>query len=89
MLSSGVQEMENKLEQLTKENVQLEHHIHRVDLLQKSKAWVEFDLQNERVDSLKDVPASLKEQLKNIQQRLNSIEQKIVSAGIESPLGQV
>ena len=85
----GVQEMENKLEQLTNENAQLEHYIHRVDLLQKNKVWKEVDLQNERVDSLKDAPESLKEQLKNIQQRLNSIEQKIVSAGIESPLGQV
>ena len=79
--------MENKLEQLTKENVQLDHHIHRVALLQKNKAWLEFDLQNERVNSLKDVPDPLREQLRNVQQRLNSIEQKISTS--ESPLKQV
>ena len=89
MLSSGAQEIENKLEELTNENLRLENDIERVDLLRKKKAWVEFDDQNQHLQSLQDAPAMLNEQLNNNERRLQSIEQKIANAGEETPLGKV
>ena len=89
MLFSGAQEIENKLEELTNENLRLENDIERVDLLRKKKAWVEFDDQNQHLQSLQDAPAMLNEQLNNNERRLQSIGQKIANAGEETPLGKV
>ena len=89
MLFSGAQEIENKLEELTNENLRLENDIERVDLLRKKKAWIEFDDQNQHLQSLQDAPAMLNEQLNNNERRLQSIEQKIASVGEETPLGKV
>ena len=89
MLSSGAQEIENKLEELTNENLRLENDIERVDLLRKKKAWIEFDDQNQHLQSLQGAPAMLNEQLNNNERRLQSIEQKIANAGEETPLGKV
>ena len=89
MLSSGAQEIENKLEELTNENLRLENDIERVDLLRKKKAWIEFDDQNQHLQSLQDAPAMLNEQLNNNERRLQSIEQKIASVGEETPQGKV
>lgn len=89
LLSSGVQAIENKLEELTNENLRLENDIERVELLHKKKAWLEFDDQNQHLQSLQSAPDLLNEQLNNNERRLQSIEQKIASVGEETPLGKV
>ena len=81
--------IENKLEELTNENLRLENDIERVDLLGKKKAWLEFDDQNQHLQSLQSAPDLLNEQLNNNERRLQSIEQKIASVGEETPLGKV
>ena len=89
LLSSGVQAIENKLEELTNENLRLENDIERVELLRKKKAWLEFDDQNQHLQSLQSAPELLNEQLNNNERRLQSIEQKIASVGAETALGKV
>lgn len=91
VLSSGVQEIEHKLEELTKENLRLENDIERVDLLRKKKAWLEFFDQNQHLESLQSAPDLLNEQLNNNERRLQSIEQKIAGFGEKTPppLGRV
>ena len=89
MLSSGAQEIENKLEELTNENLRLEKDIERVHLLRKKKVWLEFDDHNQHLQSLQSAPELLNEQLNNNERRLQWIEQKIACAGAETPLGKV
>ena len=89
LLSSGVQGMESKLQELTNENLRLRLSAERRELLQKKKAWLEFDDQNNRVTPLESACTLLMEQVSGYYVRLKSIEEKIASAGAESPLGQV
>lgn len=81
--------MEFKLEELTSETLRLENDIERVELLQKKKAWLEFDDANQHLESLQSAPDLLNEQLNNNERRLQSIEKKIASVGEETPLGKV
>ena len=81
--------LERKLEELTTENLLFEHEIERLKLLQKKKAWLEFDAQNDHVKSLNEASELLKDQNHQAQQRLQSLENKIASVGTETPLGQV
>ena len=89
MLSSGAQEIENKLEELTNENLRLEKDIERVHLLRKKKVWLEFDDHNQHLQSLQSAPELLNEQLNNNERRLQWIELKIACAGAETALGKV
>ena len=89
LLSSGVQGMESKLQELTNENLRLRLSAERRELLQKKKAWLDFDDQNNRVKPLESACTLLMEQVSGYSSRLKSIEEKITSVGTESPLGQV
>ena len=89
LLSSGIQDIENKLRALTDQNTRLHQNNERVELLSKKKAWLEVDQQNECVESLKKAPDLLQEQLRDNDQRLQSIVPKIADVGEDSPLGQV
>jgi hypothetical protein len=89
LLSSGIQDIEKKLRELTDQNTRLHQNNERVKLLEKKIAWLEVDQQNECVDSLKKAPDLLQEQLTDNDQRLQSIVQKIADVGEDSPLGQV
>lgn len=91
MLSSGpgVQDIENRLDVLTEKNLALEHGMERVELLTKKKAWLEFDEQNKRINSLRAALSFLEGQLKSNDERLQSIVQKIAVIREDSPLRQV
>jgi len=89
LLSSGIQDIEKKLRVLTDQNTRLHRNNERVELLLKKIAWLEVDQQNEIVESLKKAPDLLQEQLRDNDQRLQSIVQKIADVGEDSPLGQV
>ena len=89
LLSSGIQDIEKKLRELTDQNTRLDQNNERVELLWKKIAWLEVDQQNECVESLKKAPDLLQEQLRDNDQRLQSIVQKIADVGEDSPLGQV
>ena len=60
--SSDLQTIEEKLEELTNATLRLEHETERVELLQKKKAWLDFDAQNKHITSLIDASEMLKEQ---------------------------
>mmetsp|Transcript_29054 Transcript_29054/g.61837 ORF Transcript_29054/g.61837 Transcript_29054/m.61837 type:complete len:127 (+) Transcript_29054:1921-2301(+) len=88
--SSNVQMIESKLEELTSENVRFEHETKCVKLLQKKKAWLEFDAQNEHVETLSTAAEFLKEQKRQAQQHLLPIfRNKIASVDTGTPVGQV
>ena len=89
MLSSGVQDIENRLDVLTEKNLALEHGMERVELLTKKKVWLEFDEQNKRINSLRAALSFLEGQLKSNDERLQSIVQKIAVIREDSPLRQV
>ena len=85
MLSSGVVKTERKLGEMYKGYKQLALDTERVELLLKKQAWLEFDDQSQRVDSLKTAPELLNEQQLQVEQRLQSIEEKIAKLGAARP----
>ena len=86
--SSGVKGIEKKLEEMLDMNIQFEQNDDRIQLLEKKIAWLKFDQQNARV-SLKSVAGNLlKEQLRDNDNRLQSIAEKIADIDKKSPLGQ-
>jgi len=89
LLSSGIQDIEKKLRVLTDQNLRLHRNNERVELLSKKKAWLEVDQHLSTVESLTKAPDLLQEQLRDNDQRLQSIVQKIADVGEDSPLGQV
>jgi len=74
---------------LKDQNQELKHGTQRVKLLSKRKAWLEFDEQNIKINSLKSALTFLNEQLIDNDKGLQSIVQKIAVIGKDSPLGQV
>lgn len=89
VLSSGVREVEKKLQELTDANLQLEQDAERAEFLKREKTWLEVDQQNKCVQSLKNDRRMLLLELGSNDQRSQCIGQKIGFAGAESPLGQV
>lgn len=85
MLSSGVDNTERKLGEMYKGYKQLALDTERVELLLKKEAWLEFDNQSHRVDSLQAAPELLNEQQFQVEQRLQSIEEKIAKLGAARP----
>ena len=84
-----VQTIESKLEDLVTEIVQIEKKSESVEILRKKKSWLEFDNQNELVKSSNNASKVLKDELANSQERLRSLENKISSSSLETPLGKV
>ena len=56
LLSSGIQDIENKLRALTDQNTRLHQNNERVELLSKKKAWLEVDQHLSSVESLTKAP---------------------------------
>ena len=81
--------IEDKLEELTNENQQLEKDIACAYKLQKKKVWLECVKQDQHLQSLKSAYTLLCEKLNNNEQSLNSIERRIAAVGTESPFGQI
>jgi len=86
--SSGVLSIEKKLQEMIEMNLQFEQNDDRVELIEKKIAWLKFDRQNARVQSLKNVAGNLlKEQLRDNDERLQELIQKIADIDKKSPLG--
>jgi len=88
-LSSGVEDIETKLQEMMYMNLQCEQNTERIQLLEKKIAWLKFDQQNECVESFSVASELLQEQLRDNDQRLQSIVQKITLTDKKSPLGHV
>lgn len=88
-LSSRVEDIETKLQEMMYMNLQCEQNTERIQLLEKKVAWLKFDQQNERVESLSVAVNILQEQISDDDQRLQSIVQKIAVTDKKSPLGHV
>lgn len=89
VLSSGVQDIEMKIEELINENIKLERDVEREGLLQKKKSWLEFEAQTVGVESLSYAKELLIEQLRQVEERLQSVEEKLASVGESSSFGQI
>ena len=81
--------IESTLGKLTDESLQRVHETKVVKLLEKKKAWLEFDACDKRVESLSNAVAILKDQLQQADQQLHSLQEKNVKAGKASFAGKV
>ena len=81
--------IESTLGKLTDESLQRVHETKVVKLLEKKKAWLEFDACDKRVESLSNAVAILKDQLQQADQQLHSLQKKNVKAGKASFAGKV
>ena len=81
--------IESTLGKLTDESLQRVHETKVVKLLEKKKAWLEFDACDKRVESLCNAVAILKDQLQQADQQLHSLQEKNVKAGKASFAGKV
>ena len=66
--------LESQLEELARENLQIEHEIERIELLKKKKAWLELEAQEEHVKSLVCLSDVLAEKQRQSQQHLQSFD---------------
>ena len=78
----------SKLDELMVENKLIDEETKTCQLLQSKKAWLEFQIQNEKSQSLAGAIEVMKDQQQQALTRSESFGDKVTQAGVDTPLGK-